>query len=184
MSPQATMTPASTLTSITGWPMSRTLFGSVLVCFMFALDQAHAQPVLQPPLPGGAPLVYTRFRRAAQHAGRHLSWNYPGPILRRAATFGMRPGYLHRVQIMNPPGHPGVSLYPTVEVCGTLYLPPKLHAAAYPAAITFTPEEIDRVIRGVLLTKVIYLEDPEKAFPVASSSDAPRRSTRREGRIP
>ena len=85
----------------------------------------------------------------------------------------MRPGYLHRVQIVNPPGHPGVSLYPTVEVCGTLYLPPKLHAAAYPAAIAFTPAEIDRVIRGVLLTKVIYLEDPEKAFPVNSTADAP-----------
>jgi uncharacterized repeat protein (TIGR01451 family) len=153
--------------------MSRTLFGSVLVCFIFALDQAHAQPVLQPPLPGGAPLVYTRFVGPPNMQVGIYEGSAKGRFYAAPATFGMRPGYLHRVQIMNPPGHPGVSLYPTVEVCGTLYLPPKLHAASYPAAIAFTPAEIDRVIRGVLLTKVIYLEDPEKAFPVNSSSDAP-----------
>ncbi len=125
------------------------------------------------PLPGGAPLVYLRFVGPGTMQVGIYQGATAGKFFAAPATFGMRPGYLHRVQISNPPGHPGIELFPTLEVRGTLYLPPKLHAASYPAAVVFTAEEIDRVLHGVLLTKVIYLEDPEKAFAVSTSVDGP-----------
>jgi uncharacterized repeat protein (TIGR01451 family) len=153
--------------------MSRTLFGSVLVCFIFALEQAQAQPTLPLPLPGGAPLVFMHFVGPPSMQVGIYQGAPEGKFYAAPATFGMRPGYLHRVQINNPPGHPGVTLFPTLEVRGTLYLPPKLRAASYPAAVVFTPQEIDRVLQGKLLTKVIYLEDPEKAFAVNTTVDAP-----------
>lgn len=153
--------------------MSRTLFGSVLVCLIFALDPAQAQPTMPAPIPGGAPLVYMRFVGPPSMQVGIYRGTPEGQFYAAPATLGMRPGYLHRVQINNPPGHPGVVLYPTLEVRGTLYLPPKLRASSYPAAVVFTPEEIDRVLQGKLLTKVIYLEDPEKAFAVNTTTDGP-----------
>lgn len=127
----------------------------------------------QPPLPGGAQLVYVRV---IAPAGTQVSFYRGTPVANRFAapvTVGMRPGYIHRIQLSDIPGHPGLTLYPTFEVRGTLYLPEKLRASSFPAAVTFSPTEIERIVRGVLLTKVVYLEDPEKAVPASATVDQP-----------
>jgi uncharacterized repeat protein (TIGR01451 family) len=63
---------------------------------------------------------------------------------------------------------PGVALYPSIEVRGSLELPCKCNAADYPAPVTFTENDIRRALDGVLITKVIYLEHPERAAAVAT----------------
>lgn len=171
--PLATKWPGCDANFNLGWPMSRTLFGSVLVCLIFALEPAQAQPNLPLPLPGGAPLVYLRFVGPPNMQVGVYQGTPQGKFYAAPASLGMRPGYRHRVQINNPPGHPGVTLFPTLEIRGTLYLPPKLRAASFPAAVVYTPLEIERVLQGRLLTKVIYLEDPEKAFAVNTTIDSP-----------
>ncbi len=167
------MTPASMLTSFIGWPMSRHTIWLRLDLLHDLSRSGLGQPSMPVLLPGGAPLVYLRFVGPSTMQVGIYQGAATGKFFAAPATFGMRPGYLHRLQITNPPGHPGIELFPTLEVRGTLYLPPKLHAASYPAAVVFTAEEIDRVLKGVLLTKVIYLEDPEKAFAVNTSVDGP-----------
>jgi uncharacterized repeat protein (TIGR01451 family) len=87
---------------------------------------------------------------------------------------GMRPGYIYRVQLSNLAGHPGVSLYPSLEVCGTLHLPPKLNPADYPAPVVLTEQDIERVLAGSLVTKVVYLEHPERAIPSVGGANQPQ----------
>jgi uncharacterized repeat protein (TIGR01451 family) len=89
------------------------------------------------------------------------------------AKIGLRPGYLYRVQLTNFAKHPGVSLFPTLEVRGTLAPSPHLSPAAHPVPIVFTADDIDRILAGSFITKVIYLERPDQAVPVATQPDQP-----------
>src|SRR5205807_2085944 len=68
---------------------------------------------------------------------------------------------------------PGAELYPTLEVRGTLQLPVNVRAANYPAPIVFSQDDIERALAGTLLTKVIYLEHPDRAFATATEADQP-----------
>jgi uncharacterized repeat protein (TIGR01451 family) len=113
-----------------------------------------------------APLLHVRFAgpeglRVTFYQGQAPPRDLPAPV-----TVGLRPGYLYRMRLTNLPGHPGVSLSPTLQVCGTLHLSPRLRSGDHPAPVVFSDEEIEHILRGVLLTKLVYLEDPERAAPV------------------
>jgi uncharacterized repeat protein (TIGR01451 family) len=43
----------------------------------------------------------------------------------------------------------------------------------YPIPLTFSEADIEKVLRGVVITKVIYLEDPDKAVPSEVGRDTP-----------
>ncbi len=73
--------------------------------------------------------------------------------------------------------YPGLSLYPTLEVRGTLALPPGVNAAGYPAPVVLTDEDVKTALSGALVTKVIYLENPERATPAATTPDQPLETT-------
>src|SRR5438067_2032404 len=95
-----------------------------------------AQPL--PPLPphGPAALLYVRFPgppgMRVTFFGGGAGRAFDAPV-----TAGLRPGYVHRVEISGLADFPGVALYPTLEVRGTLQTPPRQRAADYPAAIVF-----------------------------------------------
>jgi uncharacterized repeat protein (TIGR01451 family) len=107
---------------------------------------------------GGPPGVHVAFSK-----GRPSLDEKPAPV-----TVGLRPGYVYRVRLSGFPGRPGLTLFPTLEVVGSLHLPPHQRAADYPAPAVLTEEDVERVLAGSLVTKVIYLEDPEKALAVAA----------------
>jgi hypothetical protein len=69
-------------------------------------------------------------------------------------------GALYRLKLTNIPGRPGVELYPTVEIAPTL---PRTDAflAHNAIPVQFTEEDLDQVLSGNFVTKVIYLPDPE-----------------------
>jgi uncharacterized repeat protein (TIGR01451 family) len=146
-----------------------------LVFLLAVLPRQTQADVMPPPPPaqGPAPLLYVRF---VGPEGMHVTFfqgltpprDVPAPV-----TAGLRPGYCHRVQLSGIPDLPGVTLSPTLEVLGTLCLPPHLSPADYPAPIELTARDVQQVMAGALLTKVVYLEDPEKAQPVASRADQP-----------
>jgi uncharacterized repeat protein (TIGR01451 family) len=131
----------------------------------------HPTPL--PPLPafGPSPLLYIRF---AGPAGAHVTV-YSGVSLPREfnvpVTVGVRPGYVYRVAISHLPDQQDVVLFPTLEIRGTLQLPPKQRAADYPVPVTLTHEDIQQAVAGILVTKVFYLEHPDHALPEASSPD-------------
>jgi uncharacterized repeat protein (TIGR01451 family) len=102
---------------------------------------------------------------------------FPGSPLARMtdtpAVYGFRPGYVYRLQLTNLPGFPGRALYPEIEVRGSLVPRIGMKYMDWPVPLLFTPNDIDRALSGSVITKVIYLEDPEKAFPGATTADNP-----------
>lgn len=136
---------------------------------------APALNVLEPGagLPVPAPLVAAKVVapkgvRVTALPGSPLSRMYDGP-----AVVGLRPGYVYRLELSNLPYHPGAALYPEVEVRGVLVPRPGMKYMDYPLPLTFSQADIDKALRGVVVTKVIYLEDPEKALPAEVGRDAP-----------
>jgi uncharacterized repeat protein (TIGR01451 family) len=102
---------------------------------------------------------------------------FPGAPFSRiydaAAIVGLRPGFVYRFELSNLPYAPGKALYPEVEIRGTLVPQPGLKYMDYPLPIVLSQADIEKVLKGVLLTKVIYLEDPEKALPTQVDRNTP-----------
>lgn len=157
-----------------------TLLGSLA-----AAPQAPVPPMPGPPpvmmpvphpgmgMPVPAPLLAARVLapegvRFTLFPGSPIARMFSGP-----AVFGLRPGYVYRMELSNLPYQPGRVLYPEVEVRGTIVPRPGMKYMDYPIPLLFTPGDIDRALAGAVITKVIYLEDPEKAVPTTVPLDAP-----------
>ena len=78
------------------------------------------------------------------------------------AQAGMQVGHAYRIKISNLPNHPDVELYPTIELIGRLHPPIELKEK-YPVPIQITEEEIEAAINDQMITKVIYIEQPQLA---------------------
>jgi uncharacterized repeat protein (TIGR01451 family) len=102
------------------------------------------------------------------YRGNGRAKSFPAPV-----TVGLRVGYIYRVEVAHLPNLPGVSLYPSIEVIGTLCLPPRISACNYPAPVMLTNEDIAVALGGGMVTKVVYLEHPDKAIPSQSTLDSP-----------
>src|ERR1700732_4502297 len=102
------------------------------LCLIFLAPAAQGQPA--PPLPvfGPAALLYVRFEGPSGLRVTFYQGMTRGRQFQTPASAGLRPGYIHRVELTNLPNHPGVALFPTLEVIGTLVLPPGQRAADYP----------------------------------------------------
>jgi hypothetical protein len=84
---------------------------------------------------------------------------------------GMLIGSVYRVSVTNIPNNPGLEIFPTIEVIDRLYPPPGL-ALRYPIPIELTLEELELAARGSFVTRVIYVEDPQQALPVAYNRES------------
>ena len=82
------------------------------------------------------------------------------------ALVGMQIGYVYRLEVTSIPDNPGVSIYPTIELIDRLYPPPGL-ALRFPIPIELTQDELEMAANGAFVTRVIYVEDPLHALPVA-----------------
>ena len=78
---------------------------------------------------------------------------------------GVLVGSVYRFQVTRIPGAEGAELYPTIEVIDRTYPPPGL-ATRYPILIQLDQEDFDAAMAGQLVTRVVYLEDPDTAIPV------------------
>ena len=79
---------------------------------------------------------------------------------------GLKRGVGYRLRIANIPERPGVEVFPVIEVVGHLHRPEGIDPGKYPIRVIFTLDDIDAVLnQGRLVTKVIYLEDPDQALP-------------------
>jgi uncharacterized repeat protein (TIGR01451 family) len=132
---------------------------------------AAMQPGMGQPVP--APLVAAKFIvpkgvRATAYPGAPFS-----RMFEASAVVGLRPGYVYRFELTNLPYAPGTAIYPEVEVRGTLVPRPGMKYMDYPIPVAISQTDIEKVSKGAVITKVIYLEDPDKALPVQVDRDAP-----------
>ncbi|HVT29311.1 MAG TPA: hypothetical protein VHE81_14945 [Lacipirellulaceae bacterium] len=82
------------------------------------------------------------------------------------ALIGMQVGSVYRLKVSNIPNGEGVEIFPTVEVIDRLYPPPGL-ALRFPIPIELTQEELQLAADGAFVTRVVYVEDPRQALPIA-----------------
>lgn len=121
------------------------------------------------PLPGYFQPVQVRVP-----AGVMISVSADGqysPAQRGELLAGMLIGSVYRLRVSNIPLNETQEVYPTIEVINRLHPPPG-QEVRFPIPIEITQEEIEMAISGRLVTRVIYLEDPTRPFPMA---DDPQR---------
>ena len=83
---------------------------------------------------------------------------------------GLAIGPVYRFKVTDIPNNPGQEIFPTVEVIDRLYPPPQL-ALRYPIPIELTQDELEMALEGMLVTRVLYVEDPHQALPVTQDTD-------------
>jgi uncharacterized repeat protein (TIGR01451 family) len=131
-------------------------------------------PVLPPggcPPPCPAPVLFVRITGPV---GTQATFFEPFPReFDTPVGVGLRPGYVYRFKLSGLERHPKLALYPTLQVIGTLAMPPPLQAASFPTPVIFTQDDINRAMAGTYFTKVIVLEDPETATPVQTQAERP-----------
>ena len=124
-----------------------------------------------PPVGPPAPVLATRVLAPA---GTTVNYRPGSGAAKPApAAAGLRPGYRYVLELDNLPGYPGRKIYPVVEVTGSLVPRASLNVLDFPTPILVTRTDIDLVMLGALVTKVVYLEDPTRAVPVDSTPETP-----------
>jgi hypothetical protein len=78
---------------------------------------------------------------------------------------GLSIGPVYRFRVTEIPEHPGIEVFPTVEVIDRLYPPPG-ESLKFPIPVELTENELLLAADGKFITRVIYLEDPQLAIPI------------------
>ena len=78
------------------------------------------------------------------------------------ALVAVNVGHVYRLRIGNMPGFPGTEIYPSVELLDRLH-PPQGRENEFPIPIIISAEDVRTALSGQLVTRVIYLEQPQIA---------------------
>ena len=97
--------------------------------------------------------------------GRHVSLSAP-------AQAGLTVGRMYRMKIDGMADFPGMEFYPSIELIDRLH-PPTGREEDFPVEVPFTTEEFEWAASGRLITKVVYLEQPDRV-PTALLEQSPR----------
>lgn len=84
----------------------------------------------------------------------------------QSALVGFQIGPVYRLRVAGFAADGSGEVFPTVEVIDRLYPPAGLELR-YPIPIELTREELQMAADGMLVTRVIYLENPAAALPAA-----------------
>jgi len=145
----------------------------------FAQGRANSRyfPLNQNTPPGVAAQWTTAARRTVRCGPQPIRVELPGdegqvsfyphpdaaPVtLPAPALAAIQVGNVYRLKIDQLSEYPGVELYPTIELLDRLH-PPAGRELEFPVPITVTDDEIRAVLEGRMVTKVIYLEQPDRA---------------------
>ncbi len=80
------------------------------------------------------------------------------------AQVGLVVGHCYRMKLSNLPGMPGVEVFPTIELIDRLHPPAGQHDN-FPIPVHLTNDDIEKALEGNLVTRVIYVEQPQLAAP-------------------
>ena len=82
------------------------------------------------------------------------------------ALIGYQIGPVYRLKLTGIPNYEDTEIFPTVELIDRLYPPPGL-ALRFPIPIELTQEDLELAARGAFVTRVVYVEAPDSALPIA-----------------
>ncbi len=125
---------------------------------------------MPPPAPRfPSPLLFVRVEGPPGIRTRFYQPDAPPEPFQVPVSVGLRPGYVYRFEVAGLPERPERphtvrTIYPTLEVRGTLALIPGVDPARFPVPVVFTGEDLARVQEGALVTKAVCLERPEDAL--------------------
>jgi uncharacterized repeat protein (TIGR01451 family) len=143
---------------------------------------AAAQAKAQAPSPGAgafphaaampAPL-YVRLAgpggmKIAVSTGASEPRVFPAPCI-----LGLRPGYRYTIELQTGEGNLTQRLCASFDVVGSLRGTGELHPREHPAAISFSADDFKAASAGTVVTKIVVLERPETALPIATRADLP-----------
>jgi len=83
---------------------------------------------------------------------------------------GLLVGHPYRLRITNIPRHENSELYPSIELIDRLH-PPLDQKTRFPIPIEITQDDVEMALRGHLVVRVIYVENPQDAFPRAEDDE-------------
>jgi len=84
-------------------------------------------------------------------------------------TVGLLVGRVYRLKVAGIPQAEGVELFPSLEVIDRLYPPPG-QERHFPIIVELHPDDLRLATAAKYVTRVIYLEDPQQALPVAEGN--------------
>ncbi len=90
--------------------------------------------------------------------------------VKEAVQVKLAVGQSYRVKLSDMPEFPGIELYPSIEMLDRLH-PPAGHADTFALPLAFTIDELDAAVEGRMVTKVIYIEQPQLALPYELTTD-------------
>jgi hypothetical protein len=79
-------------------------------------------------------------------------------------------GAVYRLRVTSIPRAEGLEVFPTIEVIDRLYAPAG-QEARFAIPVELTQEDLEIALSGRFVTRVIYLEDPHRALPVATGGN-------------
>jgi uncharacterized repeat protein (TIGR01451 family) len=87
-------------------------------------------------------------------------------------TVGLKRGVGYRLRVTGIVERPFAELFPVIEVVGHLHRPDGIDPGKYPIRVVFLQDDLDDAVdRGRLVTKIVYLEDPDQAIPLKVPKD-------------
>lgn len=120
------------------------------------------------PLPGYFQPVEIRAPRGAQ-ISMAVAGAFDAPQ-QTPLRIGLLIAPVYRLKVSNLPGREGEEVYPTIELIDRIY-PPRGQERRFPVPIDLSEEDLQLALDGKYVTRVIYLEDPDRALPVAQRPD-------------
>ena len=167
-----------------GWRLASSLLLAVAVqtaCSAPSLAQEHIEDGRYVPLDQNAPVgrvgrwtgiigkglagSFQSVRVTVPTSGQVTVYNggpQTGVTLAAPAQFSIGVGCAYRLKIAGMPEFPGVELFPSIEIFDRLHPPPG-REYDFPVPIAITTDEIQKAIDGGMVTKVVYLEQPQLA---------------------
>lgn len=119
----------------------------------------------------GRPVQFQPVRVSLPAAGTVTFYEAAGrPVEGVApAQVGLIVGHVYRLKVSGLEDFPGIDFYPSIELMDRLH-PPTGREEDFPIDFEFTTEEFEWAANGRLVTKVIYLEQPDRVPTVMLDS--------------
>ncbi|MBE6427697.1 MAG: hypothetical protein E7028_03780 [Planctomycetaceae bacterium] len=125
-----------------------------------------AAQVLNAPKDG----IYFQHVQIQAPKGTCVAAAVDGAFMNPAAApqyFALQVGTQYRFRVTDVPLMPGIEVFPTIEILDRTH-PPIGEELRHAVIIELTKEDLYAAIRGKFVTRVIYIENPDTAFPISS----------------